>query len=224
MTMLVVAVAVLWFVVAILSVLVVLLYRQFGLLYMGSRNRIALTGRAVGSSAPSNIELEVAGRFVNWDWRAAGSGRATLAIFAVPQCPLCDELVPGLNDFADKWGELVDVLFIERGPLPDGPTHDVPTRTQWTYAVTPDNTLHEAFDVEATPFAFLVSSSGTVLAKGIVNITQHLEGVIGLALDDRGRLIPDELAGTLPPPDGSAAEVSAAQHDGRATIPEGSNV
>lgn len=221
MTMLTVAVVVLWVVVAVLSVLVVLLYRQFGLLYLGSRNRIALTGLDVGSSAPSDIAVEVERRLVNWDWRAAGSGRATLTIFAVARCPLCDKLVPDLNSFADKWGELVDVLFIEKGPLPDGPTHDLATRTAWTYAVTPDGDLHDAFDVEATPFAFLISSSGTVLAKGLVNTTQHLEGVIGLALDERGRLIPDALAGTLPVEAGIESEMQA---NGSRTIREETHV
>lgn len=221
MTLLIVAVVLLWLIVAMLSVLTVLLYRQFGLLYMGSRNRIALTGLEVGSSAPSDVELEIAGRLIRWDWGAAGSGRATLGIFAVAQCPLCDDLVPDLNGFADKWGELLDVLFIERGPLPDGPTHDLPTRTAWSYAITPDASLYDAFDVEASPFAFLISSRGTVLAKGLVNTTQHLEGMIGLALDQQGRLIPDALAGTAP---ARARVEPETQANGRRKIAEESNV
>lgn len=76
------------------------------------------------------------------------------------------------------------MLFIERGPLPSGPTHDVEFRTQWIYAEDPEGRLHETFDIEATPYAFVVGSSREVVSKGIVNDIRDLEGVLSLALED----------------------------------------
>jgi hypothetical protein len=188
MTILVVAVALLWALMALMSVLVVLLYRQFGLIYIGSRARLALTGLAVGAKAPDVAHLRMAGRGFSWSWNAEVPGRGTLVIFGQPQCLLCAELTPQLNNFADKWAHLVDLIFVERGPLPAGPTHDPANRTQWMYAEDPNGELHAAFDIEATPYAFAVDSARRVLAKGIVNGVSDLEGVLSLALGNDGGL------------------------------------
>jgi hypothetical protein len=188
MTLLVVAVALLWILVAFLTVLVVLVYRQFGLIYIGSRARLALTGLAVGVKAPQIARLRMAGRPLEWDWNARAPGRGTLAIFGQPACTLCAELTPQLNGFADKWAELLDLLFVERGPLSAGPTHDPSNRTQWMYAEDPEGELHAAFDIEVTPYAFVIDSSRRVLAKGIVNDVRGLEGVLSLALAEDGTL------------------------------------
>lgn len=188
MSVLEVAVALLWVLMAVISVLVVLLYRQFGLIYIGSRARLALTGLAIGEQAPKIAYLRMAEREFDWQWNAGVDGRGTLAIFGTSACTLCGRLTPRLNLFADRWAHVVDLIFIERGPLPAGPTHDVPNRTQWMYAEDPGGKLHEAFDIEATPYAFVVDSSRRVLAKGIVNDLDGLEGVLSLALTSEGTL------------------------------------
>lgn len=189
MTGLAIALGLLWLLFGLLTIMVVLLYRQFGLIYIGSRARVALAGLGVGHSAPQKPELEIATQETVWDWTAVGEGRATMAIFAVPGCDLCARLVAEINGFAEHWGELVDVLFIERGPLPNGPTHDTLARTQWLYAIDRDGALHEAFDVEATPHAFVVGRDSRVLAKGIVNTRRDLEGVLRIALTADGTAI-----------------------------------
>lgn len=188
MTVLVVAVALLWVLMLIMCVLVVLLYRQFGLIYIGSKARLALTGLAVGAKAPLAPSLRMAGRDFVWNWNAGMEGRGTLAIFGNPGCSLCGKLTPQLNLFADQWAHLVDLIFIEKGPLYAGPTHDPPGRTQWMYAEDSEGQLHEAFDIEATPYAFVVDSSRQVLAKGIVNNLRDLEGVFSLALTEEHTL------------------------------------
>jgi hypothetical protein len=188
MTVLVVAVALLWALMALISVLVVLLYRQFGLIYIGSKGRVALTGLAVGAKAPQIAHLRTAGLAFDWTWNADVPGRGTVAIFGQPACTLCAKLTPQLNVFADRWAHLIDLIFVERGPLPGGPTHDVASRTQWKYVEDPDGDLHAAFDIEAGPYAFVVDSSRRVLAKGIVNNIRNLEAVLSLALADDGTL------------------------------------
>jgi len=188
MTILAIAVGVLWVLVVVLSVLVVLLYRQFGLIYIGSRARVGLTGLAVGATAPARAQLVMAGRHFEWDWNTRNPGRGTLVVFGQPACTLCEQLTPHLNELADKWARVVDVLFVERGPLADGPTHDPDNRTQWMYAEDPNGDLSEAFDIEATPYAFVVDSTRTVLSKGIVNGPRDVEGVLSLALASQGAL------------------------------------
>src|SRR5579884_182243 len=182
MSRLAIAVIVLWVLMIVLTVLVVLLYRQFGLIYIGSRDRIALTGLAVGAIVPRSIRVIVAGNTVNWDWNARAPGRVTMAIFGEPSCLLCARLTPQLNGFADKWAHISDLIFIEKGPVPPDFSHDVANRTQWIYAEDPEGEAHKAFDIEATPYAFAVSSSREVLSKDIGNTVRDLEGVLSLAL------------------------------------------
>jgi hypothetical protein len=191
MTLLTIAVVVLWMLMLLISVLVVLLYRQFGLIYIGSRARLSLTGLGVGSQAPEVARLRMAGRDFALDWGAGGGGRGTLVVFGTAGCTLCKKLTPQLNLFADRWAHLVDLIFVERGPLPAGPTHDPPNRTQWMYAEDPEGELHRAFDIEATPYAFVVDSSRRVLAKGIVNDVTGLEGVLSMAVTKEGILNPE---------------------------------
>jgi hypothetical protein len=52
--------AVLWIIVIMLSLLVLLLYRQFGLTYMSGQRRINMQGLDVGARAPSFSLLSVA--------------------------------------------------------------------------------------------------------------------------------------------------------------------
>lgn len=195
MTLLTIAVVLLWVLMLLISVLVVLLYRQFGLIYIGSRGRLGLTGLAVGSEAPEVAHLRMAGRDFALDWSAGGGGRGTLVIFGAPGCTLCKKLTPQLNLFADKWAHLVDLIFVEKGPLPGGPTHDPANRTQWMYAEDPEGELHRAFDIEATPYAFVVDSARRVLAKGIVNNADGAEGVMSMALTEDGVLNPEPPSG-----------------------------
>jgi thiol-disulfide isomerase/thioredoxin len=195
MSLLTVAVVVLWVLMLLLSVLVVLLYRQFGLIYIGSRARLGLTGLAVGSRVPEVALLRMAGRDFAWDWTAGGGGRGTLVVFGAPGCTLCKKLTPQLNLFADKWAHLVDLIFVEKGPLPAGPTHDPPNRTQWMYTEDPEGELHRAFDIEATPYAFVVDSSRRVLAKGIVNDKSDIEAVLSMAVTEEGVLNPEPPVG-----------------------------
>src|SRR5574341_2258934 len=98
MQALVISVVLLWLLVLVLLVLVVLLYRQFGLLYLGSGQRVRMTGRPVGKHAVEGLTVELEGTEVALDWSRPGEGRGTLLVLGGPICPLCAELVPQLND------------------------------------------------------------------------------------------------------------------------------
>jgi len=115
----VVSTVVLWVVVLVLALLVVLLYRQFGLLYIGSRARVELSGLKLGERAPAEVELEDDERRpLPWSWASAGEGRATAMIFGSEGCTLCDKLIPQLEDFASDWRFAVDTIFVDREANP----------------------------------------------------------------------------------------------------------
>lgn len=185
MSLLSVALILLWIVVIVISILVMLLYRQFGLIYLGSGQRIRLTGLEVGKHAPTHQLVELDGVTRELDWSAAGPGRGTMIIFGGARCPICEELLPQLNDAERLWGKLVDFVFVDR-PLRvgDPERRNLPEERRWRYAFTPDASLHEAFDVEVTPYGFLVNDQGILISKRILNSVDHIAMVIEHSVDE----------------------------------------
>lgn len=180
MTILTVAIATVWIVVLTLTTLVILLYRQFGLLYIGSRGRIDLTGLAVGAQAPQKMELvDSQGSALSWPWDRGRPDSQTIMIFGAPSCPLCERLLAQLADFGSIWRDIADVIFVDQGPPRESArARECLGSQSWTYAFSPDGSLHHAFDVEAYPFAFVINSRGSVTARGLVNDTDHLERLL----------------------------------------------
>jgi thiol-disulfide isomerase/thioredoxin len=186
--MLVVSVVLLWIVVIALSILVIVLYRQFGLIYIGSRARIEQTGLPVGRRAPEAVPLQVEGRSVAWSWHTDGALRGTVALMSTAECELCAELLPRLNQVADKWRGVFRFLVVDR-VMGDGnsPVRELPDPRSWAYALDAEAAMHESLDVEATPFVFVLDHSGKVLAKGIVNLPESIDAMV------QGAVNPDEL-------------------------------
>jgi methylamine dehydrogenase accessory protein MauD len=176
------AVIVLWILFFLVLLLVLVLYRQFGLLYLGSGGRIRLTGLEPGGRAPEGQTVVIDGRESTIEWSAVGSGRATLVVFGGPRCPICEKLIPELDEAVALWGELVDILFVDRSMDGSTPTRVLPSPRSWRYFLSPDDALYRDFDVEVSPYAFLVDAAGTVLNKRIVNSLDHLAWVVETAV------------------------------------------
>lgn len=193
MTLLTTAVILLWMVVLGLTLLVLILYRQFGLLYLGSGGRVRLTGLTIGRKAPAGQAVLLDGEPLLLDWTSPGPGRASLLIFGGPRCPICEQLLPQLDEAVSLWGSLVDVLFLDRHSTAssDSATRELPYDRRWHYALSEDSSVYRDFDVEVSPYAFLVDDTGRVLNKRIVNSLDHLALVVEDAVDEAtGRLRP----------------------------------
>jgi methylamine dehydrogenase accessory protein MauD len=178
------AVILAWMLLLALGVLVLLLYRQFGLVYLGSGQRVNLTGLGIGKHAPEHQRVTLEGVEREIDWTSAGPGRGTLVLFGGPRCPICAQLVPELNDAVDLWGSLVDFIFLER-PLNAGESGKLspPEGRRWSYGFSPDASIYRAFDVEVSPYGFLVDHRGVVLNKRIVNSLDHLAMLVEHSVD-----------------------------------------
>lgn len=201
MEVLIVSVVLLWILVLLLAILVILLYRQFGLIYIGSKGRIEQTGLQVGTQAPTTLQLEVEGEMAAWDLQSDSDLRATFVLMSSPNCELCAYLIPRLNSSAETWRHAVRFLVVDRGdPNVPGPFRELPHEREWTYAISPDGNMHHTFDVDATPFAFVLDSDAKVLAKGLVNVPEHVDGLIERGLkggdgsrDQDERVLADEM-------------------------------
>jgi hypothetical protein len=181
--MLVASVVVLWGIVLVLAVLVVLLYRQFGLIYIGSRDRVAQTGLRVGAAAPEGLPLRVNGEEIAWSWRQENGVQASLALMSAPECKLCTTLIPGLEDVTNRWRGVARIVVVDRISPGSAPPRDVLADSGWTYALDETGRTHERFDVQATPFAFVIDAAGKVREKGVVNYPESLDLMLRRAIE-----------------------------------------
>jgi hypothetical protein len=176
-----VAFGVQWLVLCVLVFLVILLYRQFGLMIMPGSRRVNYGGLDVGARAPA-LPLRFDGsREVVWDWTPpkpadAIRPQATLALFALAGCQACDELAGDQAGMAQIAQRYPSVRFLWVEGLTKAQPH--PVSDGWTLALSPDSGAHAAMDIPGTPFAYLVSSGARVLAKGLINHPHDIQNVM----------------------------------------------
>lgn len=165
---------VLWLIVVILLLLLLLVYRQFGLMIMPGSQRISYGGLDKGSRAPAiTIRLE-GGPEIAYDWsntlRCQRSHIATVALFGLPGCPICDTLA---RDAAT--GQLVNdypsIAFVWISGQLDSP-HPAPAH--WLKATSHHGSAHSVMDIPGTPFAYVVSVDSLILSKGLVNSARDI--------------------------------------------------
>ena len=169
--------ALLWVVVICLSVAVLALARQVGVLH----ERVAPAGALISAAGPSIGEasprLEVhaiAGNAITVGG-ALGAGKALLMLFVSQTCPICKKLIPIALDFAKS--ERLDVLFVGDAELAE-------QRKLIDQFGLPENRfvngpeIGMTFRVDKLPYAVLLDDAGVISAKGLVNSREHFESLI----------------------------------------------
>jgi methylamine dehydrogenase accessory protein MauD len=162
----------LWAVVLFQGIVIFILLRQLGVIYLGTAQGVARDGLAQGQRAPEFSLRGLDGALVAL---SALRGLPLLLVFGSPSCGPCKTLVPELNAFAaEKAGEL-RVLFLSYGDAEDTRRFAQELDVRVPVAVYADERLAEQYKVRVTPFAFLLDSEGVVRAKGLANNRQHLD-------------------------------------------------
>lgn len=175
--LLIVSNVLLW--VAFLGVTVVMLglMRQVGLLHERSSPMGAMItdhGPDIGDKAPELDLKDFAGRAVRIGGPAA-DGRQTLLMFTAPTCPVCDKLFPIIKSIARA--EKISVVMISDGAPEEHrrflDSHDL---GEIRYVVSAEAGM--AFQVGKIPYGVLLDPQGTIRAKGLTNTREHLESLL----------------------------------------------
>jgi hypothetical protein len=201
---------VLWILVVALVLMVVLLYRQFGLMLMPGRRRMSLEGLNIDDPAPP-LALTFAGgrqpQVLEWDGPADGGRRlGWLLVFALPACPLCEELGQTVGVLPPVWPDVEFVWIGEAPPVlrahPAG----------WRLAESDKEQAHEAMEVPGSPFVYVLKPGGKVAAKGLINNASEMSSLLmeglgppettswvlprdGSVLGQNGEVVPGQQAG-----------------------------
>jgi methylamine dehydrogenase accessory protein MauD len=177
MTPVTITFALLWIVVICLSLAVLALARQVGVLHERVAPVGALFGAAgpgVGEPAPRLEVHDLAGNTVTVG-RKLAPGHALLLLFVSQVCPICKKLIPIALDFARS--ERIEVLFVGDADASEqrkliGQFGIAENR----FVNGPD--IGMAYRVDKLPYAVLLDDAGVIAAKGLVNSREHFESLI----------------------------------------------
>ena len=169
---------ILWILVLSLVLIVAILTRQLGVLYLrlgpvGAR--MSGEGPEIDDSAPEMTVNAITGNVV----RLGGEGtRNTLLVFVAPTCKTCTELAGGLRSIHANENAETDVVIVSlrRGEVLNREFVKTNRLEGMPYIVSLEVGLK--YSVSTTPYAILIDKRGLVRAKGIVNHMVHLESLL----------------------------------------------
>jgi methylamine dehydrogenase accessory protein MauD len=178
MTTLAVSNVALWVALLSLSLVVLALVRQVGVLH----ERIAPAGALmlnrglnVGERAPMIDVVDLDGRELRLGAPHA-DGKSTLLVFVSPTCPVCKSLLPILKSGRKHERDWLEVVLASDGD----PQEHRKFATDHGLAGVPyvvSTALGISYQVSRLPFAALLDAAGILRARGLVNSREHLESL-----------------------------------------------
>lgn len=172
----------LWAVVLFQGVIIFVLLRQLGVIYLGTARGVANDGLAVGKAAPDFSLTLLDGTPVSL---ASFRAKPLVLVFGSPTCAPCRGLVPDLNAFARDRAADLGVLFLSRGDEDSARRLAEELSIEVPVASHPDEQLPDTYEARVTPFGFLIDQQGVIRAKGLTNNREHLELMLRNAALDK---------------------------------------
>lgn len=211
----------LWILVVALAVLVVLMYRHFGMMSMGTLEGVQRDGLPVGTQAPTIGGITADGTDKAWEPK---TGRPQLLLFAAPDCEPCATVMPIVNKMAKSpAGQNVDFSAIVPGPKAEVVRMTHLYNPPFLTMAEDGSGAFNRFRVRVTPFGFIIGADGRVLAKGLCGDASRLKDLFNAAgLKELANAVPTPGQPVrLAPPDSATGRVPAANGavNGSATQP-----
>ena len=168
----------LWLLVVPLVVLNLVLFRQLGIVVMGTARGVNQSGIPAGRRLPKVGSVTIQGQ----DWSTESvKGRPHLLIFGSPTCKECSAIMPDLERMRQTFGvEPILLMFADM----EQSTRYVQRHQLNVEVVLASQEVGSKLDVEVTPFGYGVDSQGIIRAKSLINSRTHLEVLARAALGD----------------------------------------
>ena len=167
---------ILWLLVIVLTLAVLALARQVGVLH----ERVAPAGALSPSSGLKSGERvatqdtpDINGHMITIGGPAP---QATLLLWISPTCPVCKNLVPTAISMAGD--EHLRLLFASDGDGIERHRQFIASLGIAHYPYLLSEQLGRRFEVSRLPFAALIAADGTLAGKGLVNTREHLESLV----------------------------------------------
>ena len=182
---------VLWILVVVLATLVVLMYRHFGMMSMGTLEGVQRDGLPLGTEAPTIGGITAEGTDLAWQPK---TGRPQVLLFAAPDCEPCATVMPVVNKLAASTvGKALDFAAIVPGPRAEVVRMTQLYNPPYMVLAEDGSGAFNRFLVRVTPFGFIIGPDGRVLAKGLCGDANRLKDLLNAAGFD-------EVAAAVQPP------------------------
>jgi methylamine dehydrogenase accessory protein MauD len=187
-----------WIVILALSLTVLALVRQVGVLHERVAPLRALTTRTavgVGDRAPELDVTDLAGRHIHLGGQRS-DGRSQLLLFVSPVCPMCKKLLQTVRSFAQAERHEVAIVLVGDG---DRASHEalVAEHRLEKLPLVLSPIVGISLGIGNLPHAVLIGADGTVRSSGIVNSREHLESLL-VAEETGYASMQDYLRGAVP--------------------------
>lgn len=175
---LIVAVVLQWILILVLSGLLLVLFRQVGMLHerLGPVGALVLPGGPkAGEAAPKFTLRALDGQNVSIGQQTGG--RSTLLFFLSPTCPVCKTLIPVIKRIArDERDRLTVILASDGDEAAQRRMIEERGLREFPFVLSTD--LGLAYGVSKLPHAALIGAGGELAASGLVNNREHLESLL----------------------------------------------
>lgn len=169
-----------WLLLLVNSVLLLLLYRHFGLMSMETFEGVQRDGLSIGDEAPLIQGVTGSGESLTLH---PGAARPAFVLFAAPECAPCKAVAPHVNrlELATRDGIDLDVAVVAAGD--QAVASRVAENFEASFPTIADDGLgaFEAYRVRVTPFAFVVGEDRRVRAKGLCGDALRLRELLRAA-------------------------------------------
>lgn len=153
--------AALWVLLLIEGVLILLIYRHFGMVTLGTAEGVQRDGLPIGETAPAIRGSTAAGMAQEW---LPHQGQPQLVLFATPDCAPCAQVLPAVSALAEHGLEIVTVVPGRR----DGVVRLIEKfRPPFLCLADEERRAVDRYRVRTMPFAFVIGNDGHILAKGL---------------------------------------------------------
>lgn len=170
---------VLWGLVIIEGILLLLVFRHFGLSALGSAEGISRDGLPIGETVPNFTSITASGEHIEW---APNMGRSQVLAFVSADCGPCANVLPSLNRLAELGTDL-DVTYVVPGSLANA--SKLVTRFHPPASVTciaeEASEAYARFRVRVTPYIVIAGRDGRILVKGLCDSPGKLQQYLGLS-------------------------------------------
>ncbi len=165
------------FVVAVLSIVVLALARQIGILHTRLAPAGALmnttTGPEPGQPAPQLAVPAIDDTQVTIGGAAL---KPLLLLFVSPNCPVCKQLVPVAQSLAKR--EKLRLVFASDGGDVKRHLDYIERMDIGTYPYVVSSEVGLRFAADKLPYAALIDREGVLRSRGLVNSREHLESLV----------------------------------------------
>ena len=165
-----------WVLLLALGVLVIVMYRQLAYLMRLVGGNSAQEGLAVGESAPKFEYLDLRNESAKPQQFVPG-GSVTLLMFADPGCNACEKALVAL-DRAAHGAPHLQVIVATEAPAEVIEQFDAFAQTPLRLVQVAHDVSRRIYRVAATPFVFVLSHTGQVVAKGAAHTTGEIRRML----------------------------------------------